>query len=64
MLDLLYFLMWLDVIWNRSSYEVTYIVNFTDVDDKMIRKAEQMAVSVPELAETIYRGILRRYLNR
>lgn len=31
--------------------EVNYIVNFTDVDDKMIRKANEMGITVPELAE-------------
>lgn len=34
-----------------SGYEVNFIVNFTDVDDKMIRKAEQMGSTVPEIAE-------------
>lgn len=34
------------------GYEVRYIVNFTDVDDKLIRKAEQSGMSVPEVAET------------
>ncbi len=38
------YLEWLD-------YQVTYVVNFTDVDDKLIRKAEQTGQSVPELAE-------------
>jgi len=32
--------------------EVAYIVNFTDVDDKLIRKAEQLGTSVPEVANT------------
>src|SRR5690554_4290800 len=32
------------------EYEVTFVVNFTDVDDKLIRKAEQTGMSVPELA--------------
>ena len=41
-----------------QQYEVTYITNFTDVDDKMIRKAEEMAVSVPELAETFIAAFL------
>lgn len=41
-----------------QNYEVTYITNFTDVDDKMIRKAEEMAVSVPELAETFIAAFL------
>ncbi|MFC4098310.1 cysteine--tRNA ligase [Paenibacillus xanthanilyticus] len=34
-----------------SGYEVNYIVNFTDVDDKLIRKAEQMGTTVPDVAE-------------
>ncbi len=33
------------------EYEVNYVVNFTDVDDKLIRKAEQLGVTVPEVAE-------------
>ncbi|KRE93862.1 cysteine--tRNA ligase [Paenibacillus sp. Soil766] len=41
-----------------QQYEVNYITNFTDVDDKMIRKAEEMAVSVPELAETFIAAFL------
>ncbi|BBI36060.1 cysteine--tRNA ligase [Cohnella abietis] len=31
--------------------EVNYIVNYTDVDDKMIRKANELGITVPELAE-------------
>ncbi|WP_141503786.1 cysteine--tRNA ligase [Paenibacillus luteus] len=31
--------------------EVQYVVNFTDVDDKLIRKAEQLGTTVPEVAE-------------
>ncbi|MBB6675027.1 cysteine--tRNA ligase [Cohnella nanjingensis] len=34
------------------GYDVNYIVNFTDVDDKMIRKANELGITVPELAET------------
>lgn len=34
-----------------AGYEVQYIVNFTDVDDKLIRKAEQLGTTVPEVAE-------------
>ncbi|MFC5653002.1 cysteine--tRNA ligase [Paenibacillus solisilvae] len=34
-----------------TGYEVRYVVNFTDVDDKLIRKAEQLNVTVPEVAE-------------
>jgi cysteinyl-tRNA synthetase len=31
--------------------EVNYIVNYTDVDDKMIRKAAELGITVPELAD-------------
>ncbi|MWC28326.1 cysteine--tRNA ligase [Paenibacillus sp. MMS18-CY102] len=34
------------------GYDVNYIVNFTDVDDKLIRKAEQLGTTVPEVANT------------
>jgi len=32
-------------------YDVAYVVNFTDVDDKLIRRAEETGRTVPELAE-------------
>lgn len=32
-------------------YDVRYVVNFTDVDDKLIRRAEETGRTVPELAE-------------
>lgn len=35
----------------NQQYDVKYVVNFTDVDDKLIRKAEEMKLSVPEVAE-------------
>lgn len=34
------------------GYEVNYVVNFTDVDDKLIKKAAQMGTTVPEVADT------------
>lgn len=34
-----------------SGYEVDYVSNFTDVDDKMIRRAQEEGTSVPEVAE-------------
>ncbi|BBH23976.1 cysteine--tRNA ligase [Paenibacillus baekrokdamisoli] len=34
-----------------TGYQVEYVVNFTDVDDKLIRKAEQLDTTVPEVAE-------------
>ena len=33
------------------GYEVTFIQNFTDVDDKLIKKANEMGTTVPEVAE-------------
>ena len=32
------------------GYKVTYVQNFTDIDDKMISRASQLGISVPELA--------------
>ena len=34
-----------------SGYQVNFIVNFTDVDDKLIRKAGQLGSTVPEIAD-------------
>ncbi len=34
-----------------SGYKVNYIQNFTDIDDKMIKKANEEKISVKELAE-------------
>ncbi|WP_270167853.1 cysteine--tRNA ligase [Paenibacillus sp. SYP-B4298] len=36
----------------HRGYDVNYVMNFTDVDDKLIRKAEQTGQTVPEVAET------------
>lgn len=33
------------------GYEVTYVQNFTDVDDKIIKAAEEMGISAQEVAE-------------
>lgn len=38
------------------GYEVTYVQNFTDIDDKMINRANSMGITVPELAETYIRA--------
>ncbi|MFF3924723.1 cysteine--tRNA ligase [Paenibacillus lactis] len=35
----------------QQGNDVNYVVNFTDVDDKMIRKAEQTGTTVPEVAD-------------
>lgn len=34
-----------------AGHEVQYVVNFTDVDDKLIRKADESGATVPEVAE-------------
>ncbi|CAG7656770.1 cysteine--tRNA ligase [Paenibacillus allorhizosphaerae] len=33
------------------GYDVHYVVNFTDVDDKLIKKAAEMGTTVPEVAD-------------
>ncbi|MDR3240675.1 MAG: cysteine--tRNA ligase [Lactobacillaceae bacterium] len=33
------------------GYDVTYVSNFTDVDDKMIKAAEEQGITVPQLAD-------------
>lgn len=33
------------------GYEVTYVQNFTDIDDKMINRANELEITVDELAE-------------
>ncbi|MDB5055579.1 MAG: cysteine--tRNA ligase [Bacilli bacterium] len=41
-----------------SGYEVNYIVNITDVEDKMIRKAEQLGTDVPAIADQFIAAFL------
>ena len=36
---------------SHIGYQVTYVQNFTDIDDKMIRRAEEMGITVDALAE-------------
>ena len=33
------------------GYDVTYVQNFTDIDDKMINRAKELGISVAELAD-------------
>ncbi|WP_318036652.1 cysteine--tRNA ligase [Dethiobacter alkaliphilus] len=33
------------------GYDVTFVQNFTDIDDKMIKRANELGITVPELAE-------------
>ena len=39
-----------------KGYQVNYVFNFTDVDDKMIKAAAEQGITVPELAEKIHCG--------
>jgi|WetSurMetagenome_2_1015567.scaffolds.fasta_scaffold100332_1 cysteinyl-tRNA synthetase len=36
-----------------KGYKVTFVTNFTDIDDKMISRAEMMKITVPQLADKI-----------
>ncbi|MFC3803577.1 cysteine--tRNA ligase [Cohnella sp. GCM10012308] len=40
------------------GYKVNYLTNFTDVDDKMIRRAEEMGITVPELGEMFIKAFI------
>jgi cysteinyl-tRNA synthetase len=45
------------------GYKVTWVVNITDVDDKLIKRAGELGTTVPELAELMtadYKECLRR----
>ena len=35
----------------REGYDVTFVQNFTDIDDKMIRRANEEGITVKELAD-------------
>lgn len=37
------------------GYDVTYVQNFTDIDDKLINKANEEGITVPEVAERYIR---------
>ena len=37
--------------WNEEGYQVTFVQNFTDIDDKMIRRANEEGITVKELAD-------------
>jgi len=43
----------------HSGYQVTYVRNFTDVDDKIIRRAQELGVTVEELSERFIREFRR-----
>ena len=35
----------------HKGYQVTYVQNFTDVDDRLIKAAQEQGISVPKIAE-------------
>lgn len=37
----------------HCGYEVTWVVNITDIDDKLITRGAELGISVPELAERV-----------
>ena len=39
----------------REGYDVTFVQNFTDIDDKMIRRANEEGITVKELADRFIR---------
>lgn len=50
-----------DVVRNyleNQNYEVDYVVNFTDVDDKLIRVANEVGKTVPEVADQFIEAYL------
>jgi len=44
-----------------SGYKVRFVMNFTDIDDKMINRAAMMKISVAELAERLIPEYKRDY---
>ena len=42
------------------GYEVTFVQNFTDVDDKIIKRANEEGISSEEVAKKIHRRVLYR----
>jgi cysteinyl-tRNA synthetase len=40
------------------NYQVTYVRNFTDVDDKIINRANEVGMNAHQLAETFIRRVL------
>ncbi|MDW7667298.1 MAG: cysteine--tRNA ligase [Bacillota bacterium] len=42
-----------------KGYEVKYVVNFTDIDDKMIKKAQEQNTTVKEIADNYIKEFLK-----
>ena len=41
----------------RAGYKVTYVYNYTDVDDKIIKKANEEGVESIEISESILKNL-------
>ena len=42
-----------------QGYKVTFVQNFTDIDDKMIKRANEEGITVKSLVKDLLRNILR-----
>ena len=47
---------WSTAICSTAGYRVTYVRNYTDVDDKIINRANERGISSQELAEDFIRA--------
>jgi cysteinyl-tRNA synthetase len=46
-----------------KGYQVTFVTNYTDIDDKLIRRAGELKITVKELAERIIPEYARDYAD-
>ena len=44
-----------------KGYEVNYVSNFTDVDDKIIKKAMEEGRTAEEVSQAVHRRVQKRY---
>jgi cysteinyl-tRNA synthetase len=49
--------MFCDAFSSILGYDVTYVSNYTDVDDKIIKRAKELGISEKELTE----GVIKEY---
>ena len=46
-----------------AGYEVQFVTNFTDIDDKMIERAKMRSISVAQLAEEMIAEVKKQYVT-
>lgn len=46
-----------------KGYDVAKAINITDIDDKMIKRAHELGISVKELSEIMTKSFLEDYIN-